>query len=218
MSRLTFVPNPSQAIPMAKYMKNKFPFLGIPKPLRAKVQKELLKASRQWSTATLQEEIFYYYQQDAREYQYLAIDLFNKNVLRLELSELRAYLPLVAQKEWWDSIDAWRKGFNDYIKAYPKSLAEVFSWFYQAEDFWLRRMSINLQLQSKTATDLVLLEKAIMWDLSTPEFFIQKAIGWSLREYSKTDPVYVTQFIAQNNLSPLATREGSKQLKKASKK
>ncbi|BCA86621.1 DNA-7-methylguanine glycosylase [Enterococcus saigonensis] len=218
MSRLTFISNPKKAVPMANYMRNQFSFLGIPKPQRAEAEKVLLKESRQWSTVKLQEEIFYYYQQNEREYQYVAIDLFNKNVLRLELVELKNYLPLVAAKEWWDSIDSWRKGFNDYVKAYPETLTEVFSWFYQAEDFWFRRISINLQLQSKTATDLLLLEKAILNDRQTNEFFIQKAIGWSLREYSKTDPLYVTEFIAKNNLSRLAVREGSRLLKKASKK
>lgn len=218
MSRLSFDPDPIKATPMAKYMKNKFLFLGVQKPLRAKAEKKLLKESLTWSVAKLQTEIFYYYQLEAREYQYLAIDLFNQNVLRLNLGELAEYVPLVATKEWWDSIDAWRKGFNDYIKAYPESLTEVFSWFYQAEDFWLRRISITLQLQSKIKTDLSLLEQAILFDQQTPEFFIQKAIGWALREYSKTNPVYVTNFIAQNNLSRLAVREGSKHLKKASKK
>lgn len=218
MSRLTFISNPKKAVPMANYMRNQFSFLGIPKPQRAEAEKVLLKESRQWSTVKLQEEIFYYYQQNEREYQYVAIDLFNKNVLRLELVELKNYLPLVAAKEWWDSIDSWRKGFNDYVKAYPETLTEVFSWFYQAEDFWFRRISINLQLQSKTATDLLLLEKAILNDRQTNEFFIQKAIGWSLREYSKTDPLYVTEFIEKNNLSRLAVREGSRLLKKASKK
>lgn len=214
MSRLIFEANPSQAVPMSKYMKNQFPFLGIPKPIRAQLAKELMKESRSWTAAKLREEIFHYYQQSEREYQYLAIDLFNKNVLRLELSELKSYLPLVAKKEWWDSIDAWRKGFNDYVKAYPDKLPEVFSCFFQAEDFWFRRISINLQLQSKAATNLALLEQAILNDRTTAEFFIQKAIGWSLREYSKTDPFYVTAFIAKNDLSKLATREGSKYLKK----
>ena len=218
MSQLSFVPNPSQAVSMAKYMKNQFTFLGVPKPIRAQAEKELLKESRQWSTAQLETEIFHYYQRDAREYQYLAIYLFNQNVLRLNLAELKNYLPLIATKEWWDSIDAWRKGFNDYVKANPETLAEVFSWFYQAEDFWFRRISINLQLQSKSATDLLLLEQAILFDRKTAEFFIQKAIGWSLREYSKTDPIYVTNFIAKNNLSRLAAREGGKHLKKESKK
>ena len=42
------------------------------------------------------------------------------------------------------------------------------------------------------------------------EFFIRKAIGWSLREYSKYDPDWVREIIDIENLEGLAKREASK--------
>ena len=78
----------------------------------------------------------------------------------------------------------------------------------------MRRLSIILQLSEKENTDEEMLTKSILHDLETDEFFIQKAIGWSLRQYSKTNPDWVEAFISEVELSPLAKREGLKQIQK----
>jgi 3-methyladenine DNA glycosylase AlkD len=46
-------------------------------------------------------------------------------------------------------------------------------------------------------------------------FFIDKAIGWALREYAKVKPEIVKTFIENynNTLNPLSIREGLKHLK-----
>lgn len=212
MPEIIFPDQPETAGPMAAYMKNLFPFAGVKKPQRQKLTKALLQESLQWEFAELRQAVFCCYAKDQREYQYLAIDLVGRNYRRLTLSQLAKFVPLLREKQWWDSIDAWRKIFGDFVKLHPKELPEVFGWFYQDADFWLRRVSINLQLQLKSATDLALLTKAITFDRKTEEFFIQKAIGWSLREYSKTDPDWVRRFLAEKELSKLAVREASKYL------
>ena len=63
------------------------------------------------------------------------------------------------------------------------------------EDFWLRRIAIDHQLGRKEKTNTALLEKILVNNLGSREFFINKAIGWSLRDYSKTDPEWVRDFI-----------------------
>lgn len=210
--RLVFPEDGINSGPMAKYMKNHFPFAGVPAPLRKKLAKSLLKDSRQWSVEKLLAEVDHYYRLPQREYQYLAIDLVGANVKRLKAAELAEVLPLVAEKQWWDSIDAWRKVFADFVSMHPEELSTVFGWFYRHEDFWFRRIAINLQLKFKTKTDLKLLTDAILADRRTDEFFIQKAIGWSLREYSKADPQWVANFSTQHEMSKLATKEGAKYL------
>ena len=49
-------------------------------------------------------------------------------------------------------------------------------------------------------------------NLGPQDFFIEKSIGWALRDYSKTDPLWVRDFIQEHklDLSPLSIREGSK--------
>lgn len=209
---LIFPRNAQAAAPMEKYLKQQFVFCGVPKPLRAQLEKPYLKASRTWSFTELYRIITTNYAKATREYQYYSIDLALENIKRLSASELSQLLPLIGEKSWWETVDSWRKVFGEFLKLHPESLTELFYWFYGHEDFWYRRIAINLQLQQKTQTDVRLLEKAILADRTTDEFFIQKAIGWSLREYSKTDPDWVRQFIAAHELSKLAVREASKYL------
>lgn len=47
---------------------------------------------------------------------------------------------------------------------------------------------------------------------SSKEFFIQKAIGWALREYSKTNPAWVKSFVESQDLAPLSKREALKKI------
>lgn len=212
MEELIFTHDEQNALPMAKYMKDKFPFAGVPAPARKKLEAPFLKASRSLPISNLLEEIRRNYAKTEREYQYYAIDLALRNIKRLTAEELAECLPLLGEKTWWDSVDAWRKVYSDWVKLNLDQREEVFNWFFQHENFWYRRVAINLQLQFKEKTDLHLLEKSILADQDTDEFFIQKAIGWSLREYSKTDAAWVRDFFAAHPLSKLAVKEGSKYL------
>lgn len=210
MEPLIFPQQPELAEPMARYMKNLFPFCGVKKPQRALLERPFLKESLTLPLPELIQEIFRNYHKDEREYQYYAIDLAQKNIQRFSLADLAELLPLLAEKSWWDSIDAWRKVFATWVLAHPTELKQVYAFFYQHENFWYRRVAINLQLLFKEQTDPALLAQAILADLTTEEFFIQKAIGWALRDYSKVNPDWVKNFMQQHSLSKLALREGSK--------
>ena len=109
-------------------------------------------------------------------------------------------------------MDTIKKVFSDWAKQNPQCLPEVFSWFYQHDNFWRRRLGLILQLGYRTQTDVALLEQAIAADVTTDEFFIQKAIGWALRDYSKTNPAWVKTILARYPLSALAVKEASKYL------
>ena len=210
MEPLIFPQQPELAEPMARYMKNLFPFCGVKKPQRALLERPFLKESLTLPLPELIQEIFRNYHKDEREYQYYAIDLAQKNIQRFSLADLAELRPLLAEKSWWDSIDAWRKVFATWVLAHPTELKQVYAFFYQHENFWYRRVAINLQLLFKEQTDPALLAQAILADLTTEEFFIQKAIGWALRDYSKVNPDWVKNFMQQYSLSKLALREGSK--------
>ncbi|WP_137664739.1 DNA alkylation repair protein [Enterococcus hulanensis] len=210
MEPLIFPQQPELAEPMARYMKDLFPFCGVKKPQRALLERPFLKESLTLPLPELIQEIFRNYHKDEREYQYYAIDLAQKNIQRFSLADLAELLPLLAEKSWWDSIDAWRKVFATWVLAHPTELKQVYAFFYQHENFWYRRVAINLQLLFKEQTDPALLAQAILADLTTEEFFIQKAIGWALRDYSKVNPDWVKNFMQQHSLSKLALREGSK--------
>ena len=109
MDEIVFTKNEEKSQQMATYMKNLFPFVGVPAPTRAAMEKELLKASKKLPFADLFELVNVYYEKPEREYQYVAIDLATVNVKRLSLEEVLQFKPLVIEKAWWDSVDAWRK-------------------------------------------------------------------------------------------------------------
>jgi len=62
-------------------------------------------------------------------------------------------------------------------------------------------------LSYKENTDIDLLFENIQRLKNIDNFFIKKAIGWALREYSKIDSPVVKKFIDNNQLSKLSTKE-----------
>ncbi len=214
MEKLQFqlIGDPEVAPAMARYMKNKFKFLGLKATERKEQSKPLLRSSSKVDVPTLHAWITELYNRDYREYQYVAIDLATKNIKKWQLADLKVFRKFVTQKSWWDSVDSWRTLFGKYIQLHPDEKVRVFEQFYQSTNIWERRVAINLQLMEKENTDTDMLTKAILADSETDEFFIQKAIGWSLRQYSKTNPEWVKQFLEAHKLSNLAVREAQKYL------
>lgn len=210
MKELIFPIQPEQQVAMQRYLKDQFLFCGVKACERRRLEADFLRASVTLPITELVQVVKYNYRKLEREYQYYAIDLVQKNSSRLSSAELALFLPLIGEKSWWDTTDAWRKVFSTFVTAHLKQRAEIFAWFYGHEDFWYRRIAITLQLRYQAATDRKLLAKAIVADRDTPEFFIQKAIGWALRDFSKTDPAWVAHFLQTQALSKLAQREGSK--------
>ncbi len=85
----------------------------------------------------------------------------------------------------------------------------------RSDNVWKRRTAILAQLRSKHATDRKLLADVVEPSVDEPEFFLRKGIGWALREFSKTDPVWVIEFIATHSgLSGLSRREALKHLER----
>lgn len=211
MDSLIFPKNEEKARQMAAYMKNHFSFAGMPKPERWAWQKMILSKSKELSISELLAIVSFYYEKAEREYQYLAIDLIQQNIKRLSFDDLIVLLTLVQKKEWWDTIDAWRKVYSTWCKLHMEQLEEISLLFEKQEDFWLRRIAITLQLGFKTETNVQLLERVILEDHATKEFFIQKAIGWALRDYSKTNAHWVKEQLAKE-WHALTIREACKYL------
>lgn len=197
---------------MERYMRNHFPFLGVKSQDRKKQSKALIKESKKLLLPDLLDLVDNLYMRDEREYQYVAIDLCVANEKRFSFSDMQHLAMYVDMKPWWDSVDAWRKVFGLYIKRQPDDKKALFELFYRHTSFWMRRVSIILQLNERELTDTELLTKSLDYDLNTDEFFIQKAIGWALRQYSKVNPHWVETYIEKHELSALAVREGSKYL------
>lgn len=201
--------NEEQSKSMEKYMKNQFPFLGLKKPERAILSKKFLKTKKKdkeidWGF------IFRCYDMVEREFQYLAIDYMDKVKDLFKPTDMDNIERLLTRKSWWDSVDAINRTVGHIAMKYPEVKEDTITRWMESDNIWLIRISILFQLKYKENTDTGFLTRAILHNSETTEFFINKAIGWVLREYSKTNKEWVKAFIENNELSKLSVREGSK--------
>ncbi|NLY86066.1 MAG: DNA alkylation repair protein [Tissierellia bacterium] len=201
--------NEENAVPMAKYMKNQFPFLGLKKPDRTALSKGFLNEKKKDKEIDW-DFIFRCYELPEREFQYLAIDYMSKVANLFQPDDMKRIEKLITTKSWWDTVDAISPIVGHIAMKYPEIKETILTKWMESDNIWLKRVSILFQLKYKDKTDTEFLEKAILKNANTNEFFINKAIGWALREYSKTNKEWVRSFIENNKLSKLSVREGSK--------
>lgn len=205
--------NSDMAVPMEKYMKNLFPFLGIKTPKRRDLTQHFFKESGLLSQPLHTEFIRGLWRLDQREYQYLAVDYLTRVTKKLEKEHVHLLKELIVNKSWWDTVDTIaQKSVGALAERYPELINECIKPWSVHENIWLRRTAILFQLKYKENTNEELLFSIIEENSACKEFFIQKAIGWALREYSKTNPKSVRLFIENHQLANLSVREGSKYL------
>lgn len=197
---------------MAAYMKNHFRFYGIQTPERKAIIKEFLKAEKKQKTVDWA-FLDACWADEHREFQYVVKDYLvaMKKWLRFDdITRIEAY---VRSKQWWDSID-FLDTIIGYIGLEDKRVDELMLAWAQDENFWVRRLAINHQRGRKNLTDTDLLEKILVLNFGSDEFFINKAIGWALRDYSKSNRDWVADFVARyaKKMDPMSVREASKYL------
>lgn len=200
----------SKAGPMAAYMKHKFCYLGIPKPVRTGLQKDFIKAARK-QKAVDWEMVNVFWGLPEREFQYMVMDYLialSGNLIEEDIERIKM---LIISKSWWDTVDMLASNIVGPMCAkYPELISSHILKWAESDDMWLVRTAILFQLKYKTQTDTKLLARIISINNQSQEFFINKAIGWALREYSKTNQNWVRQFLASHLLHPLSVREASK--------
>lgn len=199
-----------RAIKMSAYMRYQFEYLGIPTPERKNLCKEFFKGAKgetqiDWDFVNLCWEKPY------REYQYIAVNYLGLMKKYLTPNDVPKLKKLAVHKSWWDTIDGLDRLVGHIALSNPEVNDVLLKWSLD-DNFWLRRIAIDHQLLRKEKTNTELLEKIIVNNLGQKEFFINKAIGWSLRDYSKVNPKWVRDFIERNKegLAPLSIREASK--------
>ena len=204
--------DPERAVQMKAYMRNQFEFFGIGSTQRRELIRPLLKSldKNEHPDAGLVRQCF---SQPEREFQYFAMEyVFH---LRKNLNPEDIYIAhdMIISRSWWDTVDYIAAKIIGHLAAeYPEVKEDKISTWITSENMWLRRTSLIFQLGYKLETDPEFLALAIRSNLGSKEFFINKAIGWALRQYSKTNADWVREFIQNNELQPLSRTEGSKYL------
>jgi len=205
--------DPQLAEGMAAYMKNQFPFLGIPKPLRTRLQKDFIKRAKRQGRIEWQ-DVYGLWDLPEREYQYVAMDYLVELREYLQPEDIHHLQSLIIMKSWWDTVDKLAAiPVGTLCLKHPELVKNYMLAWAGSDNLWLARTAILFQLKYKDKTDTKTLAAIIEKNCGSKEFFINKAIGWILREYSKTDPEWVRQFLQTHALAPLSVREASKYLR-----
>jgi len=211
LKELQNLANADDARAMKAYMRGRFEFLGVKTPARRKAAKAFFKkhggADIDWRFVRQA------WEHPFREMQYAALDYLETRKNLLRPGDLPQLKKLAQSKSWWDTIDFLDRLAGGIIAGFPETRPVILQWS-RDEDIWLRRLAIDHQLLRKDQTDQHLLEQILVNNLNQTEFFINKAIGWALRDYSKTNPEWVKNFIRQHHgkMAPLSIREASKYL------
>lgn len=198
---------------MSKYMKGRFPFFGINAPKRKELQRvwfqKIPKDLSNHDRWTIIEELW---AKDEREFHHVAFDYLNSWTKKfMEPTDAAKLKWLISNNSWWDTVDSIASNYlGKFCLAFPVEGAELIKEWRNENNFWLNRSCLIFQLKYGNNVDFQLLQSLIIQFQPNKEFFIQKAIGWSLRQYSKFNPKAVDAFVKEIDLQGLAKREATK--------
>ena len=209
--------NPKVALQQKAYMKNQFEYYGIKTPKRREISKPFLEKRFLPKKNELESYIKTLWQKPQREYHYFAQELAFKYRKELDKKDIELFEFMILTNSWWDTIDfITPKLVNSYFKTYPEERDFHIKKWINSNNIWLQRSTLLFQLKEKDKIDTDLLTfiiQSIILKTGSKEFFINKAIGWILREYSKTNPDWVIDFVEMNELSSLSKREALRLMK-----
>lgn len=196
-----------RAAPMRAYMREQFPFLGLMRKTRDELDKtidvdeDVLDVARAcWSLPE-------------REYQYFGMKLLRKHAKKLDASAIELLKELITTKSWWDTVDELAINVVGPMVTSHPTLKQTMDAWSRSEDLWLARTAILHQNKYRTRTDAARLFRYCAARAGEKDFFMRKAIGWALREYSATAPAAVRAFVAEHpELSPLSVREALRKI------
>jgi 3-methyladenine DNA glycosylase AlkD len=206
------------AVPMKRYMRDQFEYLGIKTPQMGELLKKFVAENGLPNLSDLDSIVRDLWKLPQREFQYAATSLIGKLEEELPEDFIETLEYLIITKSWWDTVDTISGGvLGIHFKRYPKTKRKFLTKWRKSDNFWLRRACILFQLGYKDETDFDLLRDIIRENLGSKEFFINKAIGWALRQYTRIDPQGVRRFVKETPLHPLSAREALKWLENRQK-
>lgn len=207
--------NRALAIPMENYMKNKFNYFGIKTEDRRAILKtnwDNHKDEIKKNFRTICWELFI---KKEREFHQCAIDILVKEIKKkYVIEDIQLIEKFLITNSWWDSVDTIAKYVvGSYLQQFPEETFKIIERFSNSDTMWLNRTAIIFQLSYKEKTNFDLLKAECEKHKESKEFFIQKAIGWALRDYSRFNPSGVKEYVNSTNLKPLSKREALRNIK-----
>ena len=198
---------------MEAYMKHIAPFFGVPSPQRKEILKIFLSEHPLQNQETADQVVRYLFDMPQRELHYCAMDILSKSLKLFNPQQALALTKhCITTHSWWDTVDLLASNIlGKILQKNPELIIEVNTTWMESGNMWLQRSCLLFQLKYKKATDTQLLQQNIEYLMFEKEFFIRKAIGWVLREYAKTHPKWVLNFVkTHDELSTLSKKEALK--------
>jgi len=189
-SRFEAARDPQAAPAMRAYMRDQFAFLGIPSPKRVALSRTAIAGLPRPTAGDLDAIAHSCWQRDEREYQYFAIWYLRRHIKELPAEFIDTARALIVTRSWWDTVDDLAQNVVGPVVR-THGLATTMDQWIDEPDLWLARTAILHQTRYKAATDADRLFRYCERRATDSEFFIRKAIGWALREHSRTDPAAV---------------------------
>lgn len=209
--------DPRRASAMAAYMKADRPFYGVRRPQVAALCQEARRRFAASNRLSYERNVLALWQLPHREEKYVAID-YARQEQYITPASLRLYERMIREGAWWDLVDDTATNLAGIVLLRHRSgIQSVFDRWITDDCLWIRRAAIISQVKHKKETDAARLFTYCLRCAGEREFFICKAIGWALREYSKSNPRVVKSFLKKNRgrLAPLSLREGARHLVRA---
>jgi 3-methyladenine DNA glycosylase AlkD len=203
------------ALASKAYLRNQFEHYGLKADLRRNICREFMKKNT-LVYRELPAIVKECWKLPQREWQYFAVELAASMKKAWDEKIIRLIETLIIRKSWWDSVDHVASELTGpYFTLYPRQIHKITAAWNLSDNIWLQRSSIMFQKSYRQKTNSMLLSRYILRLTDSDEFFVQKAIGWALREYSKTNPDWVVKFVTSHPQLPLLSRrEALKRIKK----
>jgi 3-methyladenine DNA glycosylase AlkD len=207
-------PNEQDARQMEQYMRNQYTFIGLRAPTLKALFKQYINEKGLPKREELHEVILDLWAYPERELQMAGLSILTRMVKQFTIEDIALLEIIIQQKAWWDTIDHIAKHLvGPYFQMYPEMTRPTLEKWLKSEHLWLVRSCILFQLGYKQETDKEILVEMIERSKHMKDFFIEKAIGWALREYAKTNPDFVKEYVETHSLPKLSVREALKHFK-----
>ena len=201
----------ARAPAMRAYMREQFDYLGIGTPQRRLAAKPVLRTLAGGGSAKLLAHCWALWELPEREYQYVALDLLAMHWKGFGIEHIPQLIEFARHKSWWDTVDALASVIGKVLRHSHDHMDVAL----KDENMWVRRIALLHQLGWRGKVDEQRLFEYALALAHEKEFFIQKAIGWALRDYARHNPQAIRDFTSggKDRLSALSYREANKHLK-----
>ncbi len=190
------------------YIRGKFEYFGLKTNDRRVIQKPFLVKQYLPPKMELFGLVKELNNKPQRDFHLFAQELVFKYIKQFEKIDIDLLEYMVINNSWWDTVDFIAvKLMGAYFKKYPNEIEKRVNQYIKSNNIWLQRSALLFQLKYKDQINTNILDYTIKALLGSKEFFINKAIGWVLREYSRTNPDWVVDFVEKTELSNLSKKE-----------